>query len=158
MKKFFLTGAFAIFSLFAFSQGFMVNFNNFDTDGFDMSSMTDDMSIGTFVNSNWAIGITMQNDVVTTEASFGDDGVKGGGDDVAEVVEDLTGWFARYYFNDNMFVSFTGNDLDIDTDGMDLGFGYTMMVNDWLAVEPTVSGNGIGIDDMDFSLSVGMRF
>ena len=137
MKKFFLTGAFAIFSLFAFSQGFMVNFTDFDAEGFDMSGMTDNMEVGTFVNDSWAMGVSMTTDTADVKS---------------------TGWFARYYFNDNMYVSFNGSELDLDTDGMNLGFGYTMMVNDWLAIEPTVSGDGIGIDNMDFSLSIGMRF
>ena len=150
MKKFFLTSAFAVFSLIAFSQGFMVNFSNMDLDdGLNFDGITENMSIGTFVNDAWALGLTMtgavEDDATTTN--------------VDESADATTGWFARYYWNENMYVSFTGDEIDLDTDGISLGFGYTMMVNDWLAVEPNISSTGgFSFDDMDFGLSLGLRF
>ena len=136
MKKFFLTGAFAVFSLFAFSQGFMVNFSNMDLDdGLDFDGMTENMAIGMFVNDAWAVGVT----------NLGSDA-------------DM-GWFARYYWNDNMYASFSGDEIDLDTDAITLGAGYTMMVNDWLAVEPNISSDaGFDFDNLEFGLSVGLRF
>ena len=104
-------------------------------DGLDFDGMTENMAIGMFVNDAWAVGVT----------NLGSDAD--------------AGWFARYYWNDNMYVSFSGDEIDLDTDGISLGAGYTMMVNDWLAVEPNISGDGgFDLDNLEFGLSLGLRF
>ena len=42
------------------------------------------------------------------------------------------------------------------TGEISLGAGYTMMVNDWLAVEPNISGDGgFDLDNLEFGLSLG---
>ena len=158
MKKFLFTCVFASFTLLASAQ-FMVgttfdinNDDDNDDDGFEMSSLTDNLFFGYQINDNFTVGLSMQ-DITVSHADHDHDEVdhEGHEDEVEAEAEDQViaemQIFARYYAMENLYVSFMAPLSVDDVDGeeqsqMDyasLGLGYTFNVWNNVNIEPSYS-------------------
>ena len=135
MKKMFLTGAMALMGLMVSAQGFMVT-ADIDTDDFDFEAMTETLGFGYFVNDAFAIGVKNL-----------------GGDDDMNV-------FARYYWNENLFISAAAPTEDM-TDNMTIGAGYSFNVWNSVNIEPNYSmplKEDATTGDRDGSFNLGVSF
>ena len=149
MKKMLLTGAMALMGLMVSAQGFMVT-ADIDTEDFDVSTISDNLGFGYFVNDAFAVGFSMAD--ITTVAA---DTVLGTEAETAKTV------FARYYWNDNVYLTASGPASAEFTDHMKLGAGYSFNAWNSLYVEPSytmslkeVNGDRGGA----FNLGVAFRF
>ena len=147
MKKFLFTCVFASFTLLASAQfmvgtTFDVNNDDNDDDGFEMSSLTDNLFFGYMINDNFTVGLSMQDITVSHEDH--DHAVDA--DEEEEVIAEMQ-IFARYYAMENLYVSFMAPLSVDDVDGeeqsqMDyasLGLGYTFNVWNNVNIEPSYS-------------------
>tara|TARA_B100000927_G_scaffold268555_1_gene243415 strand:+ start:64 stop:576 length:513 start_codon:yes stop_codon:yes gene_type:complete len=145
MKKFLFTCVFASFTLLASAQfmvgtTFDVNNDDNDDDGFEMSSLTDNLFFGYMINDNFTVGLSMQDITVSHEDH--DHAVDA--EEEEEVIAEMQ-IFARYYAMENLYVSFMAPLSVDDVDGeeqsqMDyasLGLGYTFNVWNNVNIEPS---------------------
>ena len=135
MKKMLLTGAMALMGLMVSAQGFIVT-ADIDTDDFDFESTTETVGFGYFVNDVIAVGVKNL-----------------GGDDDMNI-------FARYYWNENIYISAAAPTDDI-SDKMTVGAGYSFNVWSSLNVEPNYSmplKETNGERDGSFNLGVSWQF
>tara|TARA_A100001388_G_C28448537_1_gene347502 strand:- start:3 stop:533 length:531 start_codon:yes stop_codon:yes gene_type:complete len=153
MKKFLFTCVFASFTLLASAQ-FMVgttfdvnNDNDNDDDGFEMSSLTDNLFFGYQINDNFTVGLSMQDITVSHADHDHDDHAEDHAEETEEEVIAEMQIFARYYAMENLYVSFMAPLSVDDVDGeeqsqMDyasLGLGYTFNVWNNVNIEPSYS-------------------
>lgn len=134
MKKMLLTGAMALMGLMVSAQGFMVT-ADIDTDDFtNFEGVTETLGFGYFVNDAFVVGAKMAG-------------------------EDNFNVFARYYWNDNVFLSATAPTEEM-MDNLTVGAGYTFGVTDMIAVEPNVSTALQTADgaDREFNFGLGVAF
>ena len=106
MKKFLFTCVFASFTLLASAQfmvgtTFDVNNDDNDDDGFEMSSLTDNLFFGYMINDNFTVGLSMQD--ITVSHADHDHAVDA--EEEEEVIAEMQ-IFARYYAMENLYVSF----------------------------------------------------
>tara|TARA_Y100000589_G_C26865055_1_gene511552 strand:+ start:37 stop:549 length:513 start_codon:yes stop_codon:yes gene_type:complete len=147
MKKFLFTCVFASFTLLASAQfmvgtTFDVNNDDNDDDGFEMSSLTDNLFFGYMINDNFTVGLSMQD--ITVSHADHDHAVDA--EEEEEVIAEMQ-IFARYYAMENLYVSFMAPLSVDDVDGeeqsqMDyasLGLGYTFNVWNNVNIEPSYS-------------------
>ncbi len=145
MKKFLFTCVFASFTLLASAQfmvgtTFDVNNDDNDDDGFEMSSLTDNLFFGYMINDNFTVGLSMQD--ITVSHADHDHAVDA--EEEEEVIAEMQ-IFARYYAMENLYVSFMAPLSVDDVDGeeqsqMDyasLGLGYTFNVWNNVNIEPS---------------------
>ena len=121
MKKLILTMAVVAFTaLFASAQFMVVTTYNApeDGDGWEMTSLTDNMGIGYAVNDDWTIGL-----------------IKAGEDSLGDASYDLWG---RYNWNANVYVSVQAPTEEM-MDNLNIGVGYSLNVWKGLHVEPNYS-------------------
>ena len=148
MKKFLFTCVFASFTLLASAQfmvgtTFDVNNDDNDDDGFEMSSLTDNLFFGYMINDNFTVGLSMQ-DITVSHADH--DHAVDAEEEEEEVIAEMQ-IFARYYAMENLYVSFMAPLSVDDVDGeeqsqMDyasLGLGYTFNVWNNVNIEPSYS-------------------
>lgn len=148
MKKFLFTCVFASFTLLASAQ-FMVGTtfdvnNDNDDDGFEMSSLTDNLFFGYQINDNFTVGLSMQ-DITVSHADH--DHAEDHAEETEEEVIAEMQIFARYYAMENLYVSFMAPLSVDDVDGeeqsqMDyasFGLGYTFNVWNNVNIEPSYS-------------------
>ena len=154
MKKFLFTCVFASFTLLASAQfmvGTSLDFNNDNNDdGFEMSNLTDNLFFGYQISDNFMLGLSMQDATADSIYIFLDGTTETIED--AAVVSEMQ-FFARYYYNENLFISLMAplsvDDLDFSDDGeggelsqMDfarIGAGYSFNVWNNINVEPSYS-------------------
>ncbi|MAN49788.1 MAG: hypothetical protein CMD04_03085 [Flavobacteriales bacterium] len=150
MKKFLFTCVFASFTLLASAQfmvgtTFDINNDDNDDDGFEMSSLTDNLFFGYQINDNFTVGLSMQDITVShADHDHGDDETEAEAEE--EVIAEMQ-IFARYYAMENLYVSFMAPLSVDDVDGeeqsqMDyasLGLGYTFNVWNNVNIEPSYS-------------------
>tara|TARA_B100000575_G_scaffold159160_1_gene127166 strand:+ start:1353 stop:1871 length:519 start_codon:yes stop_codon:yes gene_type:complete len=147
MKKFLFTCVFASFTLLASAQfmvgtTFDVNNDDNDDDGFEMSSLTDNLFFGYMINDNFTVGLSMQD--ITVSHADHDHAVDAEEEEEEEVIAEMQ-IFARYYAMENLYVSFMAPLSVDDVDGeeqsqMDyasLGLGYTFNVWNNVNIEPS---------------------
>ena len=148
MKKFLFTCVFASFTLLASAQfmvgtTFDINNDDNDDDGFEMSSLTDNLFFGYQINDNFTVGLSMQDITVShADHDHGDDETEAEAEE--EVIAEMQ-IFARYYAMENLYVSFMAPLSVDDVDGeeqsqMDyasLGLGYTFNVWNNVNIEPS---------------------
>ena len=116
------------------AQGFMVT-ADIDTDDFtNFEGVTETLGFGYFVNDAFVVGAKMAD-----------------GDDFNV--------FARYYWNDNVFLSATGP-MEEMMDNLTVVAGYTFCVTDMISVEPNVSTSLQTADgvDREFNFGLGVAF
>ena len=133
MKKMLLTGAMALMGLIVSAQGFMVT-ADIDTDDFNLEGVTETLGFGYFVNDAFVVGAKMAG-------------------------EDDFNVFARYYWNDNIFLSASAPTEEM-MDHLTLGAGYTFGVTDMISIEPNISTEletheG---EDREFNFGLGVAF
>ena len=150
MKKILFTCVFASFTLLASAQfmvgtTFDINNDDNDDDGFEMSSLTDNLFFGYQINDNFTVGLSMQDITVShADHDHGDDETEAEAEE--EVIAEMQ-IFARYYAMENLYVSFMAPLSVDDVDGeeqsqMDyasLGLGYTFNVWNNVNIEPSYS-------------------
>ena len=152
MKKFLFTCVFASFTLLASAQfmvgtTFDVNNDDNDDDGFEMSSLTDNLFFGYQINDNFTVGLSMQDITVSHEDHDHEDHAEDHAEETEEEVIAEMQIFARYYAMENLYVSFMAPLSVDDVDGeeqsqMDyasLGLGYTFNVWNNVNIEPSYS-------------------
>ena len=137
MKKMLLTGAMALMGLMVSAQGFMVT-ADIDTDDLtNFEGITETIGFGYFVNEMFAVGVKNL-----------------GGDDDMNI-------FARYYWNDNLFIS-AAAPTDEMTDNMNIGVGYSFNAWNSLNIEPNYSmplnEDASGDREGSFNLGVSWKF
>lgn len=135
MKKMLLTGAMALMGLMVSAQGFMVT-ADIDTENFEVSTVTENLGFGYFVNDAFVVGAKMAAD-------------------------DNFNVFARYYWNENVFVSAEAPTEGL-TDNLEMGVGYSFNVWNSLYVEPNytmpLNEDAEGNREGAFNLGVAFRF
>tara|TARA_B100000401_G_scaffold185714_1_gene124843 strand:+ start:148 stop:675 length:528 start_codon:yes stop_codon:yes gene_type:complete len=152
MKKFLFTCVFASFTLLASAQfmvgtTFDINNDDNDDDGFEMSSLTDNLFFGYQINDNFTVGLSMQDITVSHEDHDHEDHAEDHAEETEEEVIAEMQIFARYYAMENLYVSFMAPLSVDDVDGeeqsqMDyasLGLGYTFNVWNNVNIEPSYS-------------------
>lgn len=139
MKKFFLTGAFALIALFVSAQNFMVT-ADVDMDDFSTDSITDktDLGFGYSINDTWTVGAL----------------IPAGDDEDFKV-------FARYNWNESIYLTANTTTEDF-SDNLRIGAGYSFSVYDNFYVEPNYTMD-VQADDKDerngkFKLGLAYRF
>jgi hypothetical protein len=141
MKKILLTGSMALMGFMASAQ-FMVTTNlDFGGDeGFEFSSLTDNLGFGYSVNDAFMVGMTMAD--ATADSIFVDgDGNTTVTENVGAVAEMQL--LVRYYYNENLFISLTtpwSVETDLDNSPFDfarIGAGYSFNVMKNINIEPS---------------------
>jgi predicted porin len=131
MKKMLLTGAMALMGLMVSAQGFMVT-ADIDMDDFtNFDGITETIGFGYSVNDAFVVGAKMANEDFDV--------------------------FARYYWNENIFLSATAPTKEI-TDNLTVGAGYSLNVWNSLYVEPNVSTALKSDEDREFNFGLGVAF